>query len=313
LVGCIFVIPPLTKNFQVFQNPLHPAQSALFQSSIWSQEFAEYWQHVSQRPIGMNFFTNIPANLASACTHLGRIFLVSLLIFLVTGKAPLTRASARIAGLLLAFYVLLWGFFYGPDIFPRFVSPLYGIGLAMLWRQCQEPEGDPRIAAILLICTLPFSQPEVTAIQISKAVSQNLARFHDSFPKSPTFNNKTLWTLAEHRRVTLPEARFDNAIILSDNHFAFYGPTLILGCSDALTTYHLMSRQIDPATGCAAQLFREMDIRYVWIKDQIEYRDCVKAIRAVVDSMTGLEAIAVPVGQAYFVRKPDELSCRPMS
>ncbi len=305
--GLLLASPALFKNYQVFGNPFHPAENPLFPSTFWTTEFKLYWDSVSGKPHGLEFFTNLPKIIVTIVRSSTALLLTILVVRFLTKNRP----QLKYVTICLLIYILVWGVFYGPTIFPRFVSPLFGLGLVYLWAHLPTTHVQKSIQWVLLLTSLSFAQPEVTLMLIEKSFTKNLASFHDAFPKSPTAKNKTLRLIEDHRRKALPGAKFTEGILLSNYTLNFYGPTLTIDCGGPTTDFQLRSRGIDPANGCAQDLFKSFDIRYVWIEDAADFAACPQAVTAMIKSAKGLEPIPGAQGELYFVKDFETLSCVP--
>ncbi len=307
--------PVLIKNFLVFANPFHPAQTPLGSSVIWNDRMANYWKQVMNKPDSVSGFIE---NFLTTINLIPARFQVTLPVIIVLSCAFLWQARSTVqqrSGLLrvwalilvLLLYVITWGFFYTGKTSDRFVSPLHGMMLAfilVIWSRVT-------FSALLILLTvtpaLLVSQFEVSLYEISMAFSRNTAEFHDAFKNSPSAGNKYLREIASHRAANYPDARFNQSVLMSDFFYSFYGSSQNYPANAAIAWWTLSSNGIDPDQGCAKDLFKKRDIRYVLAIVDPRLSSWPGAVSRMVDSMS---EIPIDGGKLWYVHDFDQLKCK---
>ena len=313
LIALPLAAPFLIKNWMFFDNPLHPAQTPFWHSSIWGPEYVEYWQTVSAKPLNASQFVgNIPKIILGLP---GRLWLALLVITAISGFTNFATSDnqrekprfnyAKLVGI-LCLYVVLWGIFYGPTIYNRFLSPLFAFGATVIWSLIRRVKPSARIMLFLMLPFFLDGQIEVTLRHLGIAWSQTPMEFHDAFPKSPAANNKTLREIAAHRTAHHPGADYDRAALISDYPLNFYGPSNFFVSTDPVTFWNLRHEGIDPENGCAAAFFRKYDIRYLWLFHGVNRTNWPQSIIKLIPGMT---PVPVSIGELWHVDNPDLLSC----
>jgi len=306
--------PVLIKNFFVFGNPFHPAQTPLASSVIWNDRMAAYWKYIMGKPDSVfGFIENLVTTINTIPVRLQitlPVIIVLSCAFLwqarsaVQQRSGLVRVWALIIVLLL--YVITWGFFYTGKTSDRFVSPLHGMMLAfilVIWSRVT-------FSALLILLTvtpaLLVSQFEVSLYEISMAFSRNTAEFHDAFKNSPSAGNKYLRAIASHRTANYPDARFNQSVLMSDFFYSFYGASQNYPANAAIAWWTLSSNGIDPDQGCAKDLFKKRDIRYVLAIVDPGLSSWPGAVSRMVDSMS---EIPIDGGKLWYVHDFEQLKC----
>jgi hypothetical protein len=307
--------PVLIKNFLVFANPFHPAQTPLGSSVIWNDRMANYWKQVMDKPDSVSGFIE---NFLTTINLIPARFQVTLPVIIVLSCAFLWQARSTVqqrSGLLrvwalilvLLLYVITWGFFYTGKTSDRFVSPLHGMMLAfilVIWSRVT-------FSALLILLTvtpaLLVSQFEVSLYEISMAFSRNTAEFHDAFKKSPSAGNKYLRAIASHRAAKYPDARFNQSVLMSDFFYSFYGSSQNYPANAAIAWWTLSTNGIDPDQGCAKDLFKKRDIRYVLAVVDPGLLSWPAAVSRMVGSMS---EIPIDGGKLWYVHDFEQLKCK---
>lgn len=276
LIGTIVVLPFLIKNWLIFANPLHPAQSSIWHSSLWNPELTVYWQNVTHKPVSAieyaRMFCETVVGLPGRWTWL---LFVTAGLLVINGKNSIKHTFrshyANFSPLMffgpLCVYLCIWGLFYGSSIFNRFVSPVFAFGLVFTVVPLLNQIRLKEIAFLMTVPLLLNGQIEVSLKRIWDARVRTVSEYHDHMAKSPAGNNIVLRAIAEHRSQFHAGAGYDQAILLSDYPFNFYGPSQFFIATDPVTLWHLTSRRIDPIHGCAKTFFENVDIRYIWVHD----------------------------------------------
>lgn len=285
----LFVVAPfIVKNWLVFHNPLHPAQSSLWHSVIWNDELTAYWQKVTEKPHSLKEFLDTFLRLVTSIpVRLNWLLLVVIayLGFEKFGDERSDRSNNEVrytlAAAILTLYALFWGAFYGPEIFNRFVSPLFAFAVVSVIWLLQRTSRYQVLAIIFAVPVLLNGQIEVSAKRIIDALSRTLDEYHDFLHKTPTANNVVLRALTKHRSAHFPNAKYDQAILLSEYAFNFYGPSEFFIATDPVTLWHLTSRGIDPKGRCSARFLSDVDMRYVWVRDEKTLANWPEALKPV--------------------------------
>jgi len=306
--------PVLIKNFLIFANPFHPAQTPLGSSVISNDRMAAYWKYIMDKPDSVSgFIDNLLTTINTIPVRL-QITLPVIMVLLgallwqarsaVQQRSGLKRIWALIIVLLL--YILTWGFFYTGKTSDRFVSPLHGMMLALIlvvWSRV-------RFSTLLILLTvtpaLMVSQFEVSLYEISLSFSRNTAEFHDAFKSSPSAGNKNLRAIASHRAANYPDARFNQSVLMSDFFYSFYGASQNYPANAAIAWWTLSSNGIDPDQGCAKDLFKKRDIRYVLAVVDPSLSSWPAAVSRMVGSMM---EIPIERGKLWYVHDFEQLKC----
>ena len=312
-LALLLAAPFLIKNWLFFDNPLHPAQTPLWHSSMWGSDFAGYWQRISGKPLtASQFLENIPAIVIGLPGRLRVAILILIVINLFNkfasnpghDRKPIFNYP-RLAGI-LCLYVLFWGVFYGAAIYNRFLSPLFAFAMVAILSGVRRKQPSTPLILFLLLPFFIDGQPEVTLRHLGMAATLSPSEFQDAFPKSPASNNKALREIAAHRTAHHPGADYHRAALISDYPFNFYGPSNFFISTDPVTFWHLRHEGIDTETSCAADFFRKYDIRYLWLFPGGNRASWPQSIIKVISSMT---PVPISIGELWHVDNPDRLSC----
>ncbi len=307
--------PVLIKNFLVFANPLHPAQTPLASSVIWNDRMAAYWKQVMDKPDSVSGFIE---NLLTTINLIPVRFQVTLPViivlsfaFLWQGRSTVQQRSGLVRGwalvLVLLLYVITWGFFYTGKTSDRFVSPLHGMMLAFILVIWSRVTFNALLISLTVTPALLVSQFEVSLYEISLSFSRNTAEFHDAFKNSPAAGNKYLRAIASHRASNYPDARFNQSVLMSDFFYSYYGASQNYPANAAIAWWTLSSNGIDPDQGCAKDLFKKRDIRYVLAIVDPRLSSWPAAVSRMAESMT---EIPIERGKLWYVPDFEQLKCK---
>jgi hypothetical protein len=307
--------PVLIKNFLVFANPLHPAQTPLASSVIWNDRMAAYWKYIMDKPDSLSGFIENLLTIINTVPVRLQITLPVLVVLLAAlfwqSRSAVQRRSCvkRIWALIivLLLYVTTWGFFYTGKTSDRFVSPLHGMILALILVVWSRVTFSALLILLTVTPALFVSQFEVSLYEISMAFSRNTAEFHDAFKNSPSAGNKYLREIASHRAANYPDARFNQSVLMSDFFYSFYGASQNYPANAAIAWWTLSSNGIDPDQGCAKDLFKKRDIRYVLAVVDPGLSSWPAAVSRMVGSMT---EIPVERGKLWYVPDFEQLKCK---
>jgi hypothetical protein len=305
------LLPWMIKNWYYFENPLHPAQTPFWQSSIWGPRFDEYWRGIASKPeglknFGLNFFGILKSLPGRWWLFLTGVILILMSRFWRSRNSQLTddvkgALSVSWWGLLACFCVYLasWGLFYKAQIYNRFVSPFFSFSILlicwMVWTAASR-----RVAMVILL--MPFfaeSQLEVSLGKIWRATTHDWESFATSID-GPIEKVPQMLKLAEDRKVRFPGASYAEATILSDFVFGFYGPAAVWQAADRLTYWQLERVGVDPEDGDGLEFMRIMNIRYVWVVEPDRFMMAPPALQKVLPRLTRIPS---DVG-TLFVRDP---------
>jgi hypothetical protein len=303
LAGTTCLLPWAFKNWHYFRNPLHPAQSPLFSSSIWSPMYETYWQSVSKKPIGIeaflrnlwDVFLGLPARWGVS----GIVCLIFLFMLWRHRQLPrsLDRGHLGIIGC-LACYVGVWGVFYGAGIFNRFVAPAFAFPLIFIWLASRQMLFSWLSVLALLIPLATNGQLEVTLSRLAAASQKSWLEFSQSQGDGPLDKIPDLLAIADDRKLMFPDAPYTGSSLLSDFAFNYYAPSIFWIAEDPITWWQMTHAGIDPHMGDGMNFLRKMDIRYVWIVDENKFRQAPPAIQNVIPR---LERLPSRLGKLYFV------------
>ena len=305
----------LWKNYLIFGNPLHPAQTAIWKSNIWSAGLAEYWRFILKKPENfadfiLNFFHVLigsPARMSGALMTIGGLFVLSRQI--KSGGRPIAEIVSWQR--LLVFYLIyigFWGFFYGHGISHRFVSGLPALGLVLtLSVLCWVRNRPHYLVAALVLPFLWGGEIEVTLLRIISAWGQDVAGYQVSLAKSPAALNENLRIIAAHKKTVLgADASYDRGEIVSDSIWNFYGPSVFYDATAPVTRTLMEQIGVDPDHGCAVPFLAARDIRYLWVKDP-ETLD--QWPRSLVVLMRDAQSLPIPHGTLWYLGDPSKISC----
>jgi hypothetical protein len=317
--GAVLALPILSpvfiKNFLVFENPFHPAQTPLASSVIWNDRMAAYWKYVMDKPDSVSsFIENLLTTINTIPVRLQITLPVLIVLFgallwqtrsAVHQRVGFKRIWALICVLLL--YIITWGFFYTGKISDRFVSPLHGIILALILVVWSRVTLNSLLILLTVTPALLVSQFEVSMYEISLSFSRTTAEFHDAFKESPSADNKYLRAITSHRAEYYAGARFNQSVLMSDFFYSFYGASQNYPANAAITWWTMSSNGIDPDQGCAKDLFKKRDIRYVLAIVDPGLSSWPGAVSRMVDSMT---EIPIERGKLWYVHDFEQLKCK---
>lgn|GEM_PF-3324932 len=272
------VLPWALKNWQFFENPLHPAQSPLWKSSMWDESFDSYWRTVASKPSGLReFLVNGLDVIRRLPQRWGMIALTLLVILLITrqrepgnrgaaDRERISRAGWIAFAACLAVYVTTWGVFYKASIFNRFVAPAFTFPLLLTWWTIRSVPSrfHAIVAGCLMIPVAANAQLEVTIPRIGRSLVMPW-RDYATGPKGPMEKVPDLLEIAKDREKRYPGSPFTRATLFSDFPFNFYGPSAFWISGDVVTAWQMRQAGVDPDTGDGMEFLRKMDIRYVWI------------------------------------------------
>jgi hypothetical protein len=308
LLGGILAAPCLApwaiKNWQFFKNPLHPAQSKLFSSTLWNPMLDQYWQEITLKPHGFkafvqNFFEatiGLPDRWGWLCLVLAGFIYLAWKSALI--KPPVKRA--HVAFLLCLFtYLGVWGFFYNAHIFNRFVAGAFAFPIAVIYLLSRDLAASKVIPFLMVIPFVTYGQIEVTLMKLKQAASSSFEDLANSADKGPLQKVPDLLQIAADRLQKFPNAAFTQSTILSDFAFNYYGPSAFWVASDPVTWWHLEHSGIDPIQGDGLEFLRKMDIRYVWVVDPEVFKKAPPALQNVIER---LEPMPSRLGRLYFVK-----------
>ncbi len=307
IVGCVLAIPSLIpwalKNWQFFRNPLHPAQSKLFSSSIWSPMLNEYWRGIAMKPVDapdwiVNFF-KIASGLPLRWGITGAM--AAAIIFLA--RSGPRKSSTKQRGwdgfvLCLLAYVTVWGSFYNAEIFNRFVAAAFAFPLVIIWWWGRSLPLNARTTFLLLLPFLVHGQIEVTIPKLVRAAGYTWPYFAEG-EKGPLSKIPEMLEIRKDRAIHFPEARYTEATLLSDFAFNYYSPSAFWIASDPVTWWQMNHAGIDPFDGDGMDFLKKMDIRYVWVVDPDIF---AKAPPALQRTIPHLELIGSRIGKLYRVK-----------
>jgi hypothetical protein len=199
-----------------------------------------------------------------------------------------------------------WGGFYTGKIADRFVGPLHGVMLAVIYLTWSRVKSGALLIFLMVTPALLVSQFEVSLYQIGLSFQKTVPEFHDAFEKSPSASNKYLRNIASHRAENYPDARFNQSVLMSDFFYSFYGASQNYPANAAIAWWTLSSNGIDPDHGCAKDLFKKRDIRYVLAITDPSLSTWPLAVSAMVGSMT---EIPLERGKLWYVHDFEHLKC----
>jgi len=308
LLGGLLATPCLApwaiKNWQFFRNPLHPAQSKFFSSTLWSPMLETYWQEITLKPKGLDAFIS---NFFQAALGLpGRWGWLCLVLvgFLYLGwKASSGRrqiAWSHVAfALCILTYLGVWGFFYNAHIFNRFVAGAFAFPIAVIWYVSRNLATSKLVPILMLIPFIAYGQIEVTVARLKQAAVTSFEDLAFAADKGPMQKVPDLLQIKADRLEKFPSAKFTDAGILSDFAFNYYGPSAFWVASDPVTWWHFENSGIDPMHGDGLEFLRKMDIRYVWVVDPEVFKKSPPALQNVIER---LDPMPSRLGRLYFVK-----------
>jgi hypothetical protein len=308
LLGGILAAPCLApwaiKNWQFFKNPLHPAQSKLFSSTLWNPMLDQYWQEITLKPHGFkafvqNFFEatiGLPDRWGWLCLVLAGFIYLAWKSALI--KPPVKRA--HVAFLLCLFtYLGVWGFFYNAHIFNRFVAGAFAFPIAVIYLLSRDLAASKVIPFLMVIPFVTYGQIEVTLMKLKQAASSSFEDLANGADKGPLQKVPDLLQIKADRLEKFPNAAFTQSTILSDFAFNYYGPSAFWVASDPVTWWHFENSGIDPMHGDGLEFLRKMDVRYVWVVDPEVFKKAPPALQNVIER---LEPMPSRLGRLYFVK-----------
>ena len=319
LSGGLLSVPMLLKNYQFFNNPLHPGQSFLWSSRIWNQDYAEYWQKISEKPLTLKeFIWNFAEIFLSIPYRMPAIATASILLGVVLLKDRRTRGlsneeadDARVSWpamiVFLFLYALIWGLFFGAQISQRFVMGIPALGGVLLLWLVSRSRRRPHL--LLLALTIPFfmeGQFEVTLKKITMGFNKKLSAYHDMFTNSPPSFNLDLREISHHRSKIFSGTSYDEATLVSDQIWNFYGSSAFYDAQSPVTFVLLSQDKSYVQTGCALEFLMRRNIRYFWLQDQSTLANWPKAIVALFEQ---LESFKVRHGTVWFIRDYKTIDC----
>jgi hypothetical protein len=308
LLGGILAAPCLApwaiKNWQFFKNPLHPAQSKFFSSTLWSPMLDTYWQEITLKPKGFhafisNFFQaalGLPSRWGWLCAVLAGIIWLSWKSS--RERWQITRSHVAFAGCLLA-YLGVWGVFYNAHIFNRFVAGAFAFPIGIIWFMSRQLTATKFVPILLIIPFLIYGQVDVTIMRLADGAMQTFEDLALNATKGPMQKVPDLLQIKADRLEKFPGAKFTEAGILSDFAFNYYGPSAFWVASDPVTWWHFENSGIDPIQGDGLEFLRKMNIRYVWVVDPDIFKKAPPAIQNIIER---LEPMPSRLGRLYFVK-----------
>lgn len=308
LMGGTFALPCLApwaiKNWQFFHNPLHPAQSSLFSSTLWNPMLETYWRGITLKPEGLTAFV---ANMASALASLpGRwgwtcLILVGLAVLNWRRTSLINSELKRVSwifSLCISAYVGVWGVFYGAHIFNRFVAAAFAFPIAVVWLSTRNLAASRLVPLLMIIPFFIHGQIEVTMKRLIEASKGTFEEMASTAEKGPLKKIPDLLQLAAERQKALPDAAYTHASLLSDFAFNYYGPSAFWIAADPVTWWHVEQAGIDPVSGDGMAFLRKMNIRYVWIVEPDIFSQSPPALQNVISQ---LEPLPSRLGRLYKV------------
>ena len=303
------MLPWAVKNWQFFGNPLHPAQSPIWKSSMWDESFESYWKTVAAKPSGLReFLTNGLDVIRRLPERWGMIALTLLVILLLTRKmtpgasgkpdhARIPRPGWLALAACLAIYVSAWGIFYNASIFNRFVAPAFAFPLVLTWWTIRSVPSRSywTVAACLLIPVAANAQLEVSIPRIARSAFMSW-RDYANGPKGPMEKVPDLLDIGKDRAERFPGSPFTRATLFSDYPFNYYGPSAFWIAADVVTAWQMRQAGVDPDTGDGMEFLRKMDIRYVWVVHPDKMDKFPAAIR---DTLPRLRVMRSRIGTLY--------------
>lgn len=301
------LLPWAIKNLQFFGNPLHPAQSPAWHSTMWDATFDSYWRNVARKPStpgeflanALQVVRKLPERWGLAAVTLLLVTLVS-----VRSRAAMEREEDRIRrrgwialGSCLAIYVAAWGVFYKAAIFNRFVAPTFAFPLLLTWWAVKQIPGRVQraVTLCLMIPVVANAQLEVSVPRIARSTIMTWLEYARTL-RGPMEKVPDLLDLAADRATRFPGASFTKATLMSDFPFNYYGPSAFWITGDVVTAWQMRQAGVDPVTGDGMEFLRKMDIKYVWITEPGQMGQIPPAIRAV---LPGLRRIPSRTGTLH--------------
>lgn len=314
VAGCVIalpcVLPWAIKNWQFFGNPLHPAQSPIWHSTMWDDAFESYWKTVAAKPSGLrDFLVNEADVIRRLPERWGMIALPLLAILLLTRgqngnslpgqqRTRITRAGWLALAACLMIYVTAWGVFYKASIFNRFVAPAFAFPLLVAWWTVRAlpARSWAVVASCFLIPVAANAQLEVSIPRIARSAVNTWNEYASGYSKGPMEKVPDLLEIGRDRTARFPGVAFTKATLFSDFPFNYYGPSAFWIAGDVVTAWQMRAAGVDPDTGDGMEFLRKMDIRYVWIvhPDKLD-----KIPPAIIKSLPRLRIMPSRLGTLY--------------
>jgi len=309
LIGGLLALPChgpwAIKNLQFFGNPLHPAQTSLFKSSLWGPELADYWQAIMHRPENIKAFISnffeilwaIPLRYGSLGVSL---FFVGVMLWRTAREK--SWQGFPWAAFILSFltYLLTWGLFFYANIGDRFVACVYIFPIALIWWWSRFLPANNFLALVLMVPFFINGQIEVTIWHLAKAAVRNWPEFAAG-ETGPLQKISDLMAITDDRKKMFPAAKYNEAILLSDFQFNFYGPSTFWSIAEPITWIQVEREGIDPIKGDGMAFLEKMDIKYVWIVNPKVFAKGPPALQHVISN---LDPLPSKIGQLYRVKGP---------
>jgi hypothetical protein len=319
-VGLLAAVPFLLKNYLVFGNPLHPAQTSLWTSHIWSDGLAQYWRVILESPeTTSQFLKNIPLVIVKSPLRLFGALLViaGLIVIAIMTRSSMFSHQRQTRDLLqwpkltlfYGVYVLFWGFFYGSGIGHRFVVGIPAIGLVTVLAVVAATRIQKRCVALTLLIPIFWGgEIEVTIARVIAAWGQDTPSYQSALTRSPAAFNDDLRVIAAHKiKMMGPLAAYDQGQMISDSIWNFYGPSVFFDATAPVTRTLMEQAGIDPDHDCAKPFLVARDIRYLWLKDKNSLPNWP---RSLTNLMARAESIPTRHGNIWYLGDPERWVCQ---